>query len=84
MSLIKLARINEDDVYARASAKAAKKYGDNVNWKEVNKRAKNVTNRYEKLVEYVKNKNLKKGVIAAAIIGAGTLGYAGYKKSKKE
>lgn len=84
MGLIKLARMDEDTVYAKASANAAKKYGDNVDWKEVNKRAKNVSNRYDKLVKYVKNKNLKKGIIAAAILGAGALGYAGYRKAKKE
>lgn len=86
MSLIKLARIDEDTVYARATANAAKKYPkDSVDWKKVNKKAKDVSNRYDKLVEYVKNRNIKRGLIAAAIVsGLGAAGYAGYRKAKKE
>ena len=85
MSIVKLA-FDEDAIYARASAKAAAKYPkDSVDWKAVNKRAKSVTDRYAKLVKYVRNKNIKKAAIATTVAAAIAGGaYAGYKKSKKE
>lgn len=88
MSLIKLARMNEDTIYAKSWAKEAEKYAnpnDPKNLIPINNKAKKVTDRYANYAKYLKNKNIKRGIIAAAIASAvGGIGYAAYRKSKKE
>ena len=90
MSLIKIAKLKDDAVYARAFAKAFKKVEDKedyLNLLAANQYAKKVSDRYNKYAKFKKNKNLKMigaiGLGTAAKAG-GIIAYKKYHKKNKE
>jgi len=86
MSLIKLARLSSEDLYARATSSALKKHPKEIepDWKAINKQAVKIKNRYNKFADYIRNRNIKRGLIGVGLVG-GLIGSGYlYKKHKKE
>jgi uncharacterized membrane protein len=83
MSLIKLAsRLSEDDLYAKAYHSAFKKVKDKTDNFHINMKAQKISNRYNRMADYIKNRNIKRGLIGSAI-GLGLVG-AGVAYSKNK
>ena len=84
MSVIKLARLSPEKLYERATLSALKNNpaGSESNWKVVNEKASKIKNRYNKYADYIKNKNIKRGLIGAGIVGGLIGGGYLYKKRK--
>lgn len=84
MSIIKLAALSSDDLYARSYSSAFRKAKDKQDNFHINVKAQKISNRYNRMANHIKNKNIKKGLIGAALLGL-TLAGAGmvaYSKNK--
>lgn len=84
MSLLKLAKLSKEEIYKRLTIKELKKHKkkSEPDWMKLNEKLKKTSDRYDRMADYVKKKNIKRGVGAAITAAALVGGAYAFKKHK--